>query len=549
MEINRNMPIKIYAFWIALSFCLFLTACSDSGSSLNVEDNQETHLPATVVESPSTYEPTEEQILEYPLNGYIVWPSNTPDYSEGLSWAYYDNEYGERIYSAIDNTGLAALTLPENYGEHIVQAPQNFENGVAIILTRSAYSNNEGFMLIDRNGNLLRASDEAWPTTITGFIDDVAIVRVDIDCDGTYNSDYDSFYIIDATGDVLYSHTSTPSENIFLIGYGNDHFVLMQRRASFSTNEIVIGSIDKYGNTLHEFSTANGVYTEFALFSTSTFEKYVVLYSGDFRGTESYLYDTASGELKPLDKNDGTLFNLEGQSQYVDGYFENGYAYYRSSGGYNQADLFYKVTADMLGQKVKYLAIPDGAIRLPFEPQHNFYSDGLIWGNDRKLGGNEGFYDKDGNLIFNVSTDNNATYGSFYNGYASVLLLGADHNWYVTIIDKTGTQQYEPIKVTEEFVGGSSIVTYQSAGFMKVLIGERDGSLLYLDNAIWPFGEGVYINPNGELVTIGADDFSVFSDGDFPEIDVYNGVLVYSNNLYINLKTNESFDTIRVPNT
>lgn len=122
------------------------------------------------------------------------------------------------------------------------------------------------------------------------------------------------------------------------------------------------------------------------------------------------------------------------------------------------------------------------------------YGDGLL----AKENGT--WVDTSGNVAVQIPTFPNSVtlseVGPFSGGFAPILLKGADGFHYITLIDRTGTMQYDPIK-KEDNMGGDFIKEYFS----------YHG---YLSYHFAP--EGGFITPTGTTITIAADDLTVFGN-------------------------------------
>lgn len=138
------------------------------------------------------------------------------------------------------------------------------------------------------------------------------------------------------------------------------------------------------------------------------------------------------------------------------------------------------------------------------------YSDGIIftsnddWGSDGCV--TEGkFYRLDGSVLANLSEyelryrDAFELY-RFVGGYAAIIIRGADNNYYLAILDKSGAFTFDPIKI--DLVSNYDYIGTFSSGLISCVI---DGQLAFVDT------NGNITYPSG--LDKDYTDFYVFHDG------------------------------------
>lgn len=564
--------MKRTLFLLLISSMLFISisACTH-GNNTNSSHNS-TNEQEGVSDPINTLQNDNSEITDitYPLNG--IDNGDQPVYSEGLSWAYYFDENCDTIYStvyaAIDTNGVAKFVLPELFEGHVVYNINSFQDGVAIVETHGERSEIEGYLIIDKDGTVVWSSDPYYQTNLIGFVDGIALITVDVDADGSYWSSGDRFLVIDTQGNTLYSYTSTEEEKISPIGYGYGHIVLAKHVTTFSTNKTYIGTIDKNGNIRLSFEETDIWRYQEEL----SRDCYLYNLNGEIcipsigYGVQYYLFNPDTREISEEESDYWyRLIEMEPNSNI---YFENGIGFYQ------YWDELYRVTPEIFSAYVEKASkgynLPKSCI-LDYQFEHDYFSDGLILGysgfltdengkyikdENGSLYEKYGYYDKAGNLAIDVTTSYTTEFGMFHSGYAAVRVFGHDGKAYITLIDTEGTQQYDLMPIRDGLLSehspykdlykDSPYKIYQSAGYTEVRMC-IDSKTDYLISS-WQngLGEGVLIDPTGQLVTAGINDLTGLLDKDHPELNIYNGVLISNNNSYINIATKQKFNTISI---
>ena len=96
------------------------------------------------------------------------------------------------------------------------------------------------------------------------------------------------------------------------------------------------------------------------------------------------------------------------------------------------------------------------------------YGEGLIFGTTYYHPNEVGYYDKDWNLVISLEQykENDISGGSFSDGYAPIVMTGADGDWYASIIDKQGNLSYTPIRIDNANPNDSANGYLQAAQFI-----------------------------------------------------------------------------------
>jgi hypothetical protein len=462
--------------------------------------------PAAVEETPVA---AEEQFIEFEMDDGILY------FSEGLAWVPY-TEFGTKKYAVIDKTGRTIYTTDIAVG------------------------------------------------TPTMYQDGVSLVNINTDND----RDAEGFQIIDNTGKVLYSHNDSDEHTIAPVGYVNGHFLIVEHVSNFDSNVWQFGTIDKLGNRLIQTETLPEGYT----YSESptwdnvrlgTDETGDTFYLGDdwtcfaFSSYHPYALNLTSGEVRLLNPaKDSRSESVIYEIRVIDGY-----AFVRSE------SWVYKMTlTELLNGNSSF---ENNA--LARSSDYDTISEGLYFSNYRRDKLTDGktyfpeasgaYYDLSGNAVVTFPEYEGRYFsgGAFIGAYAGMYIRGADGADYVTVIDKTGARQYEPVKV---FDFSSNNLPYSAAlsSAHSYMIAPTEQENTYRAPT-WS-----YLGPDGRTVIPGVDDLSTLSSGTHPGLVIYDGVITvglnqngdYGYPLYsyygdiksyshINLATNETIDKVRIP--
>ncbi|MDR2360439.1 MAG: hypothetical protein LBD85_04045 [Oscillospiraceae bacterium] len=363
------------------------------------------------------------------------------------------------------------------------------------------------------------------------------------------NGGKDGFRIIDNTGKVLYSHYDSEERTVIPIGYVKGHFLITEHIANFDSDEWRIGSIDKFGNSLLPMETLPEFM--FKIARKRSENEFSQQYLGD-----DWAYVAINSRRFALNLKDGEWRNLNFENlpfKHITITVVDGYIYVRD----NDRGLTYKSTLTDF--------INDNWTSLDY-----FYSryqtdlaEGLYFGisaSDFDVLGESAerkYYDLSGNVVIDFPEYEDRYYygGGFIGGYAAMCVSGVDGNKYVTVIDKNGAKQYEPIKVFDSnTIYPEPAVVASAHGYM--LAPTNNNTFLRWE----------YLGPDGRTVIPGEDDLTILSTGTYPGLNIYDGVMtIYKRDdgtywfmkdlaygfkvYYINLATNEIIDKVRIPSS
>lgn len=383
--------------------------------------------------------------IEHPKDGQVEQTVrlNERNYIAG----YEDSDSGKYTYL------FTRYTPVHNLDGLKVNAALDFANGICWLKFdgRFAAVNTEGKELFAvYSGQILYASP---------FENDQAFVAYKNDSGNIVEDIYDK------DGNVLYStawlDTSADITEEHIIAQGNDEFLVMRHESGLRADQWLIGTINSSGETINEFRTyeynADGGYVIAvdghslpAWMDTSNFAggaelplNYEVCRLGSYGGTLQKIGELPQylgegiyylpGQSLLLRPKDGHLIRMNGGHGAALGKAENGMVLVNSGGGAYYAD-------DINSEEVveHYLPFYSKSISPSFMPSSGF-ADGLFFYDHN-------YYDINGNIALELPEFDEFKIfcTEFYGDYALVVIEGADDNYYVTVIDKSGRQQFEP---------------------------------------------------------------------------------------------------------
>lgn len=280
-----------------------------------------------------------------------------------------------------------------------------------------------------------------------------------------------------------------------MLCYGDGRFILSRHRSGMTADEWQIGAIDAYGSELTSFLTCENAasmgmiradsmdvgydsYKDLRRGELSPVSRYLVddiyfLYTGNDMFLEDCLYNASTGEIQagvhssslfvPQEMVDGHIVTISGGYsiivETVDFEFEN--EFNTASSQWDNIDAQFR----------------NG---LFFSAQDN-YDDPNNFDYRR------GYYDLYGNQVISLDDfypelDWRQIWGfPFYDGYAVVEIKGQDRNLYVTVINESAEQQFEPMQVDSVLSNGS----FREGAFAVKSV---DGSRLFVS----PSGESIH---------------------------------------------------------
>jgi len=299
--------------------------------------------------------------------------------------------------------------------------------------------------LIDTQGNTLWKSDPADGSALYGMdiTDGLSYVRYGVDGNGYA----DKYCIIDINGNVTYTITAEDIKilnyvqtykDFQILGYGGGQFLAMRYVSNFDISEWQIGAIDRYGELVSPFISYKDSFGN----ALSVDEIRMVEYMGDDIFYLSFLDSSAPAllnmETNEVICNDNNIFHY--MSFYSD--FEDGYATIAYTSEYFH---------DNVVKPGIYKFGTDGKL-------HDFITDDWLRGNvsfsENLIFCGDAYYDITGKKIISFPKyegSKNYKCGDFDNDLAVMGIQGADSSWYYTVIDKSGTELFAPIKKFDDF--------------------------------------------------------------------------------------------------
>lgn len=342
--------------------------------------------------------------------------------------------------------------------------------------------------------------------------------------------------IIDQNGNVLFETQIGPDGGYLILAYGNGQFLVTQHIQNFDTDEWRYGTIDKNGNIINEMKTCDEHFKPQKWIDNKTSCAAIRYIGENFFVLPTGLYNTSTAHFSPFPYYVSGLMDEEVVGDFYEGYTaiviqdgNNRFAYTISSD-------YEEPSKNDIGQwKNGYDTLENAYAKKADFCSDSSYSEGLIFGFEHP--GNptgEGYYDKDLNLAISLEQyrENQISGGPFSGGYAPIMMMGADKGYYVSIIDRQGNLQYEPIKV--DFVVTDNYVDNSMNGFVQVMID----------------GEIKIIEPDGTISTPGADDLSKLADLSFGGVS--DGLICIDNDSlhvrFVSLDGSKTIDCAKVTN-
>ncbi len=324
---------------------------------------------------------------------------------------------------------------------------RDFSDGVAWVKRETS----SPWECIDNKGNTLFSLDEGSKPK-TNFTNEGAIIET------TDSNNKTKEEIIDKIGNVVFPKDDEYEYKI-VDSYGNYHFVTRNIN-TFEKTEDQTGIVDNAGNWVLEPTG-----------------KLSVL--GRELKSVGLIKVQKDGEEKYYDAQENDFFKT------TDDYF-HGSDIKELSDFWNS-----RVTKKFHQEDVLFVSPPDcGICTLGINYGDTSYKTSIY---KSKLEGKEitlGFYDRNKNLMINLSSFNNPKQvGLFSNGYSSFVMENPQGNYFWTIIDKKGNKMFEPI---------SDPIGKVSCG--RVLVKPVNGDSEY------------YIDVNGKTIILDIEDGSDFDE-------------------------------------
>ncbi len=362
-----------------------------------------------------------------------------------------------------------------------------FSEGLAWVQYRGS-DNKFIVALVDRDGYMrcsysdLGYNSTAYASPVT---DGLSFVRFGNVANSDFvNSGYE--VIVDSKGNELYrtiqENYSTGSKREHIVAYGNGKFLMYRITSGIEGNKYMIGVIDKYGKDINEF-----VEMELQRAVVSPSDDWTDFYDTCYMGEDcfifqqndrSYIYDASANKI--LSSSNGT--------ETIVGMKDGKYFYNSKQVGLGYSHLGIANVRENVEEKngsthAKYTQIdyPEGYNR---SKNKLCDLDGTQLFGDGEVYYCHGYYDVDGNRTISIPIyeDLKMWCSTFSDeGYALMVLCGADNYNYVTVIDRSGAQQFEPFRIKYDKNSYSNLVNISSHIENGKFICQTDDGLCIFD--------------------------------------------------------------------
>jgi hypothetical protein len=264
--------------------------------------------------------------------------------------------------------------------------------------------------------------------------------------------------IVNTEGDIVLE--SPENEDYRVVCGGDGYFLVWHMVRSMTESKNLCGIINYKGeylcNEQEKFMFADKSGDDWLRENGSVDYDYISdgFFQASWKGTT---YSTTKNVvLNANEKNESSKLELartDEDGDYIEDFSTN------VVGIYNNSVIWYSTTTKMIYCNNNELISLDGIN----SPKIKYY-DGLIFvanvSNTLSFGENitDGkFYDLNGNMILDVSQYNlydTVDSGKFVDGYAALVVIGADYGYYLMIVDKSGKCSFEPIQM------GGNVIRY-----------------------------------------------------------------------------------------
>ena len=481
--------LKVLSIVMSFSFSLiFLSSCSKE-QTRSTRSNRDKHEETSYEETEQSVETNETTQPPTPTNK----PSPTPTpgvvfsdidvyhyigaFSEGYAWiAYY--EYSNDYSYVIDST--------------ITQ-------------------------LVDKKGNVYfeYETDNYAPTYMSLVKNGLTWIRL---TDTEYHSDWKDGcveWIIDTKGNVSYKtkqeDSSSKSVREHIIGAGNGKFLVLKCTSDMDGEKYYLGTIDKYGKVVDEYWEA----FELQLSKDQTAE----YLQDDYYSFGNFIYDMAN-QISIENYIEHDDLSVPGYNSFDGIYYGGEFPTCSFTDTRPYTDKDYGVWASDYAEAGVHISAADYELE---DPGIDYPVDGWageandLYGPHRQISDWfylwHGFYDGHGKRVMDIEVHENLfMWCSPFDkdGYAMMIVKGADGYHYITVIDKSGEEQFEPFRIL-----------YYSNPFNQDLCNFSP----YLVNGrfVCQTGDGLCLfDKQGKQIKVLASDYTDMSDpyNDFNELYV-----------------------------
>ena len=305
-----------------------------------------------------------------------------------------------------------------------------------------------------------------------------------------------AFRIISRDGELLYASNSAEAAE-HIVGYTGDKIAVLRRVTGFLDSTWILTTIDHHGNSVGQEHDVG--------------EWGIGIFNGEMKDLGfGYMGIAKAGNEDWNPHSFKSVFLDTNKDQCIIGdhwqtirAFEEDTQtalWERAASGWSMDTEYYPVTVDFLA---------NGATVLPNSwlngVKNRTIAEGLFFD------GEDAFYDYSGKLAFRLpdygSKVTTLYVGKFQEGYAPLIMRGADSNCYITMLNRQGEAQYSPIRLKDQYYSSESDVSearwYDSTYGLNNDLFVNNGYAFYQSdsalNIISPMGEeSSFQRPSGQ---------------------------------------------------
>ena len=488
----KNFKLSLTSVMIIAFFSLLLAGCgssktdmpSDTSSEYTFEIPEETN-PSAINDEP--IESEEEKVL--------VLLKQAMPFSEGIAWVLYEDPSGNEQVGWLHTDGHIDQPFPYDTVAQLkkddpywVGLGSNFSGGYSYVKTGDAFvggasESPDSFLILNQKGEITAQSpDDGSSYEILCGGDGVYLVKQSVR-NMTINEDRYGFI----SGDGNWINECTICE-----AGGTHPLSLDVVPGNFDNKNI---SFSYLGEGIFQAEYHNGKS------SSMYYHRYGVV-----------LYNAYTKQNFVVDSNTTSVFT--DSSGGAVGNYSDGFVPVKSNGE------LYMLSADF---EKKPLTVNSSDAMI--------YSEGVIFSGDRNYSGNRStyltngkFYHTDGSVLADLSQyellyEDTYDLYRFSDGYAAIIICGADGGQYLGIIDMDGQFSFEPIKIESlsnwdnagKFASGVIVCCTAENGIQIVDIGGVQTSSAYfeadhVENYVFSEGfacmDSYYIGTDGNVLDV-----------------------------------------------
>lgn len=394
---------------VLVLFCTLLSGCSHSQTPHTVDP---TKAPISTQEAVITQKPADNTFPTTAVPTAVVTEVPTPEPTEYVPQPNIIGRYTIRRVLSDFSEDRAWVKYYDPYG--------NDSNDYIGVIDKCGYILYYEPYLEDYN----YAGREV---SVTPFIDGYSCLRRD-----------KQFVIVDTMGWILFDSKSAPEGTTYTyLGYGDGIFVITKKEAGFSEVTRHILNMDLSGTIVSEVDVSKEFIDSMVGDDLRRFDYlgegvFICYYNDTIYNSKEQCVFEISGNLKYYPESGDIIIQTDWGR-----YSRFKYPYHRIK----CSDLTSKEAFNQWLEKCDEYGFKIGC-------EYKKFGEGLIsaYGGEGKAG----IYNYFGELIAAYPEGWNIVQTScFSGGYAHLIVRGADGHRYVTIVDRSGAVQYDPIKVTD----------------------------------------------------------------------------------------------------